>query len=155
MLTKSRHPSTRDVDLQCYLHETLGVIAKISEWDGDRKTPYYLRDAFELRELTLLDQRILLAIDRRKKAPPAASVREQMNMLGRIADIPVAYLTRALASYGRKRLIEQKVHKSCWSLLSTNQRYDVLGVFGACRNWLGMRPTRLCERSRSGHECAP
>jgi hypothetical protein len=109
MLKKIPPSSTHDADLRRYLHETLGVIAKISGWKGDRKTPYYLRDAFELLELTLLDQRILLAVERRKKAPPAASVREQMNVLGRIADIPVAYVTSALASYERKRLIGQKV----------------------------------------------
>jgi len=109
MLKKPQHPSTRDTDLQRYLYETLGLTAKISGWEGDKKTPYFLRDAFELRQLTLLDQRILLVVDRRKKAPPAASVREQMNALERIADIPVAYVTTALASYERKRLIEQKV----------------------------------------------
>jgi hypothetical protein len=44
MLKKNPHPSTRDADLQRYLHGTLGVIAKISGWEGDRKTPYYLRE---------------------------------------------------------------------------------------------------------------
>jgi hypothetical protein len=44
MLMKSPRPSTRDADLQHYLHETLEVIAKISGWESDRKTPYYLRE---------------------------------------------------------------------------------------------------------------
>ena len=109
MLKSSPPPFTRDADLLRYLHETLGLEPKIDPWPGDKKTPYYLRDAFELRELTLLDQRILLAIDRRAKSPPASGIREQIDTLQKIAVIPVAYVAKTLASYERKRLIQQKV----------------------------------------------
>lgn len=100
---------TPDADLLRYLHETLGLEPKVTHWTRDKKAPYYLQDTFEFRELTLLDQRILLAIDRRTKSPPASGIREQINALQRIAGIPVAYVAKTLASYERKRLIQQKV----------------------------------------------
>ena len=109
MLREPPNPSTLDVDLLRYLHETLGLDPKTSHWVSNKKPPYYLQDTFEFRELMLLDQRILLAIDRRTKSPPASGIREQMDTLQKIAGIPVAYVTRTLASYERKRLIQQKV----------------------------------------------
>jgi len=109
MLKNSPSPSTRDVDLLRYLHETLGLDPKTSQWVSNEKAPYYLQDTFEFRELMLLNQRMLLAIDRRTKSPPASGIREQMDMLQRIAGMPVAYVAKTLASYERKRLIQQKV----------------------------------------------
>ena len=109
MLREPPNPSTLDVDLLRYLHETLGLEPKTSHWVSNEKAPYYLQDTFEFRELMLLGQRILLAVDRRTKSPPAAGIREQMDTLQRIAGIPVAYVARTLASYERKRLIQQKV----------------------------------------------
>ncbi|MHB8815492.1 MAG: hypothetical protein ACYDAE_19815 [Steroidobacteraceae bacterium] len=96
-------------DLRRYLHDVLGPIPEISRWSGPAKTPYYLRDAFEFRELTLLGRKLLLAIEQRKKGIPPASVRDQIAALRRIAGIPVVYVTTALASYERKRLVQQKV----------------------------------------------
>lgn len=101
--------STFDAELLSYLHEALGLEPKVDRWAGAAKAPYYLQEAFEFRELMLLEQRLLLAIDRRTKSPPAAGIREQMDTLQRIAGIPVAYVARALASHERKRLIHQKV----------------------------------------------
>lgn len=92
-----------------YLLETLGVPAEISPWSADKKAPYYLQDAFEFCELELLNQRILLAIDYGRKSRPAATVRDQTNALTKLAGLPVAYVTKALASYERKRLVQQKV----------------------------------------------
>ena len=76
---------------------------------GGRKLPYFLQDTFEVRELTLLDRQILLAIDKRPERQGMANVRGQMDKLRQLAGIPVVYVSGTLASYERKRLIEQKV----------------------------------------------
>ena len=108
MLNRPPQPGI-DTDLLRYLDEALGLAPQIGQWTGHKKTPYHLQDAFEFREMTLLEDRILLAIERRAKSPPASKIREQINALQKVADLPVAYVTRALASYERKRLIQQKV----------------------------------------------
>lgn len=100
---------TLDIAVREYLHDTLGITPKIRPWTGAGKLPYFLQDAFEFRELKLLDRTILLAIDRQKNKPTPANVRAQLDKLRALAGHPVVYVTGALASYERKQLIEQKV----------------------------------------------
>lgn len=109
MLAKA--PATRadDAAVHAYLHETLGIAPKVRPWAGAGKLPYFLQEAFEVRELKLLDRQVLLAIDRRADRAGLANVRGQLAKLRQLAGMPVVYVTRTLASYERKRLIEQKV----------------------------------------------
>ncbi len=95
--------------VQGYLHDILGIVPKVRPWVGAGKVPYFLQDAFELRELKLLDRPILLAIDRQANKPGVAKLRGQLDKLRALAGHPVVYVTGALASYERKRLIQQKV----------------------------------------------
>ena len=95
--------------IQKYLHETLGVVAKVRAWAGAGKLPYFLQDAFEVRELTLLDRQIVLAIDKQPDKPGFTNIKGQLDKLQQLAGLPVVYVTEALASYERRRLIEQKV----------------------------------------------
>ena len=109
MLEKAAPESAADAAVQAYLHETLGIAPRVRAWPGAGKLPYFLQDAFEVRELKLLDRQILLAIDKRRDKPGLANVRGQLDKLRQLAGMPVVYVTRTLASYERKRLIEQKV----------------------------------------------
>ncbi len=109
MLDKATPEPAADAAVHAYLHETLGISPKVRAWPGAGKLPYFLQDTFEIRELRLLDRQVLLAIDKRPDKPGLASVRGQMDKLRQLAGMPVVYVTATLASYERKRLIEQKV----------------------------------------------
>jgi DNA-binding MarR family transcriptional regulator len=109
MLDKAAPERVVDAAVHAYLHETLGIAPKVRAWAGAIKLPYFLQEAFEVRELKLLDRQILLAIDKRPERQGLANVRGQMDKLRQLAGIPVVYVTGTLASYERKRLIEQKV----------------------------------------------
>lgn len=109
MLNTLTPTRTLDTAVQEYLHATLGIAPKVRPWAGAGKLPYFLQDAFEIRELKLLDRPILLAIDRQANKSALANVRAQLDKLRALAGHPVVYVTGALASYERKRLIEQKV----------------------------------------------
>jgi hypothetical protein len=109
MLSTATRSSVVDQEVQKYLQDTLGLTPKIRQWAGARKLPYYLQDAFEFRELTLLDKKTLLAVERRTTAVPAAALREQLNAVAAIAGLPLTYVTAVLQSYERRRLIQQKV----------------------------------------------
>jgi len=109
MLSKTPAQLADDAAVQAYLHETLGIAPKVRAWAGAGKLPYFLQEAFAIRELKLLDRQILLAIDQRADRPTLANVRGQIDKLRQLAGMPVVYVTRTLASYERKRLIEQKV----------------------------------------------
>ena len=109
MLDTATPEPAADAAVHAYLHETLGISPKVRAWPGAGKLPYFLQDTFEILELRLLDRQVLLAIDKRPDKPGLASVRGQMDKLRQLAGMPVVYVTGTLASYERKRLIEQKV----------------------------------------------
>ena len=102
-------PAVMGASVQAYLHETLGAAPNVQAWPGAAKLPHFLQDAFAVLELTLLDRQILLAIDRQPNKPSLASIRRQMDALRHHAGVTVVYVTGALASYERKRLIGNKV----------------------------------------------
>ncbi len=97
------------VNVQAYLHETLGTDARVHPWSGVQNLPYFLQDVFDVHELQLGNKDILLASARRQRLPPLRTLRTQMDKLAQIADRPVVFATSALASYERKRLVEQKI----------------------------------------------
>jgi hypothetical protein len=108
MLNKDQPTVPQDA-VRKYLHEVLGVDPVIRQWAGVRTLPYFLQDAFELHELKIRDLSILLAVNRRAKALRLTAVRGQVDKLKSLVNRTVVYVTDALASYERKRLIEQKV----------------------------------------------
>lgn len=70
--------------------------------------PYYLIDAFDLAEIQLDGERLLLAIDHAQQRTPADTehaIRRLTNATGHQA----VYVTDSLTSYDRKRLIERRV----------------------------------------------
>lgn len=109
MLGRSITNRTLPADVQAYLHETLGADAKIRPWGGVRKLPYFLQDTFDLYELLLHDRRVLLAGARKDRIPALSALRTQLDKLAQITESPVIFVARTLASYERKRLVQQKV----------------------------------------------
>lgn len=109
MLYKAADTRVADTAIQQYLRDSLGFTAKIRPWPGAAKLPYFLQDAFETRELSLLGHQVLLVNHRRDRIEGLAEVRSQLNKLRALASLPVIYVTDALASYERKRLVEQQV----------------------------------------------
>lgn len=95
---------------QHYLRKVLGfAVPELRPWARESELPYFLRDAFEFHELDLLGHSVLLAIDRKTDKPLLGEVRVQLDRVRALAGLPVIYCTNALASYERRRLIEQKV----------------------------------------------
>jgi hypothetical protein len=95
--------------VRAYLQDTLGIDAPTTLWSGAGGLPYFLVDAFDLKALMILGCPVLLAVDKRADRPGLASIRAQIDKIREVTGLPVLYATKALASYERKRLIEQKV----------------------------------------------
>lgn len=93
-----------------YLHEVLGVEAPaVKPWARANELPYFLRDAFQFSELELLGQPVVLVIGRAEAKKSLSEVRIWLDKVKALAGQPAVYVTDALASYERRRLIEQKV----------------------------------------------
>ncbi|QMV73444.1 hypothetical protein HS961_11745 [Comamonas piscis] len=102
--------TTLATSAQKYLHDTLGVAtSRHAPWMGLESLPYFLRDAFDVQQLEILDHQVLLALERHPDKASVADIRNRLDKLRAVAGIPVVYVTEALASYERKRLIVQKV----------------------------------------------
>lgn len=93
-----------------YLHEVLGVSTPdVRPWARAEELPYFLRDAFQFCELELLGHPIVLAMGRAEQKQSLSEVRTWLDKVKTLAGQPVVYVTDVLASYERRRLIEQKV----------------------------------------------
>ena len=93
-----------------YLEEVLGLQAPgLKPWARANELPYFLRDAFEFSALELLGQTVVLAIARVHDKQALSEVRTWLDKVRALADQPVVYVTDALVSYERRRLIQQQV----------------------------------------------
>jgi len=109
MLFKTTLQSKAEPAIQRYLHDTLGLRVILAPWDAAGMLPYYLADVFAVRRLTIHGHDLLLALDQRPKPPKLSELRAQLERLQTTSDLPVIYVTEAMASYERKRLIEHRV----------------------------------------------
>jgi hypothetical protein len=96
--------------VQSYLQETLGLpLSDAKPWARASELPYFLKDAFEFHELVLLGQGIVLAMQCAEPKPSLMDIRIGLNKVQALTGQRAVYVTQTLASYERKRLIEQKV----------------------------------------------
>lgn len=106
MLEKRRTESGRVAAIQRYLLETMGLRSDLRIWPAAKQLPYFLQEAFAVHQTTLHGHDLLLAVEQRPKPPTIAELRAQLERLRSEAQLPVIYVTEALASYERRRLIE-------------------------------------------------
>lgn len=93
-----------------YLREVLGIDAPgVKPWARANELPYFLRHAFQFSELELLGQPVVLAIGHAEAKQSLSEVRIWLDKVKAMAGQPAVYVIDALASYDRRRLIEQKV----------------------------------------------
>jgi DNA-binding MarR family transcriptional regulator len=93
-----------------YLHEVLGISTPDAKpWARANELPYFLRDAFQFSEIELIGHPVVLALGQAEKKQSLSEVRTWLDKVKQLAGQPAIYVTDALASYERRRLIEQKV----------------------------------------------
>jgi len=93
-----------------YLQDVLGISTQEARpWAGDGELPYFLRNTFRFSELVLLGQSVVLVIPRSGQLQSLSEVRRWLDKVREVSGQPVLYVVEALASYERKRLVEQKV----------------------------------------------
>lgn len=96
--------------LKTYIEDVLGLRVEVSPVTPlVNALPYFLHEAVTFGQARLCGQDILLLIDKVNKAPTAAELRQWVVKARSVTGVPAVYVTQALTSYQRKRLIEQKV----------------------------------------------
>lgn len=96
--------------IQRYLQEVLGISARVRPWEEEQRLPFYLRDAYHFAEVTLFDTPCVLVIADRP-LEIEADIRRHLDVVAKHAprDVLAIYVTTALASYERRRLVAQRV----------------------------------------------
>lgn len=98
------------VAIQRYLQETLGAsVTSLQPWAHQHALPYFLRDSFDVWELSLFGHLVLVALDRSPDNSPLSEIRRRLDKVSAVTSQRCIYATAALTSFERKRLIEQKV----------------------------------------------
>lgn len=78
-------------------------------WLGTKELPYFLQDAFQFMELDLLGHHVVLAIGRTDVKQSLSEVKTWLDKVKVLSGQSTVYVTDAMASYERRRLIEQQV----------------------------------------------
>lgn len=96
--------------IQSYLQEVLASDVRIGQWDGVQRLPFYLRDAYGFAKVVLFGRPCVLVIAR-ARPETGADIRRHLDVVAKHAaqDVLAIYVTPALASYERRRLIAQGV----------------------------------------------
>lgn len=95
--------------IQRYIKDALGLHIALSAWEGRSRLPFYLQDRYEFAATTLLGTSCLLVIA--QEIHRTDGVRRDLEALQKqlpTATLPI-YVAERLASYERRRLIEQGV----------------------------------------------
>jgi hypothetical protein len=96
--------------IQRYLQEVLATGIHIRPWEGAKRLPFYLRDAYDFAEVVLFDTPCVLVIADRS-LDIETDIRRHLDVVAKHAPrnvLPI-YVTTALASYERRRLIAQRI----------------------------------------------
>lgn len=96
--------------IERYIRETLAVESLDAKaWERVNELPYFLRDTFDFTRIVLLGKPVVLAISREQGIEPLSDIRIKLDKIRSLTGLRAVYVTNALASYQRRRLIEQKV----------------------------------------------
>lgn len=97
-----------------YLLEVLGILHTTASLPVGNQIdkdvfPYFLRDAFDLHRIRVLNTPVLLALDRNPDRAKPSEIRTWLQQISSRTDEPVVYVTDTLASYERRNLIRQNI----------------------------------------------
>lgn len=96
--------------VRSYLHDVLGLPVRwMGGWARSEELPYFLQSAFHFSELELSGQSVVLAIAQSRQQVSPSEIRKWFDKVRTLSQGPVVFVVETMASYERKRLIEQKV----------------------------------------------
>lgn len=95
-------------DFQHYLKEVLGITPLVQPWQEAQELPLFLRQGYTFFSAEILNTAVLLAIDKDRELRSPTTISRQLQEVEKRCSKPVVFVRDQLASFQRKRLIEQK-----------------------------------------------
>jgi hypothetical protein len=125
-------PERRDlIELKVYVESVLGLKLRLKPWEHVKILPYVLRDRYEFFVTEILGAKCLILKEHPQREASVADVAKHMQAINKLLEkkLPetsdlMVFVTDALPSYDRKRLVEKGVQ----FIVPGNQLY--LPAFG-------------------------
>lgn len=95
-------------DFQHYLEEVLGITPLVQPWREAQELPLFLRQGYTFFSAEILNTAVLVAIDKDREFRSPTTISKQLQEVEKRCRKPVVFVRDQLASFQRKRLIEQK-----------------------------------------------
>lgn len=127
-----RHERRDLIELKAYVESVLGLKLRLTPWKHDKILPYVLRDRYEFFVTEIFGGECLILKERRQREVSVADIAKHMQAINNLQTFKkspktgelMIFVTDALPSYDRKRLIEKGVQ----FIVPGNQLY--LPAFG-------------------------
>ncbi|NLV46303.1 MAG: hypothetical protein GXY07_17595 [Candidatus Hydrogenedentes bacterium] len=111
--------------MEHHVFETLGVPIAIRPWEKRAELPHYLHERYDFFVAALLGHKYIVMMDKGDTAQTPATVAKHLAQVQIRAGAEVIFVSRAVTSYNRKRLIQKKVP----FIIPGNQLYlPMLGI---------------------------
>jgi len=94
---------------EVYLREILNIQARFMKWPGATSLPIYLQKAYDFYLGILLGKEYLLVSHIQGEKDTQATLKKQLQKIRELSGYPVVLLSAGVASYTRKRWIEQQI----------------------------------------------
>jgi len=96
-------------DFERYLREVLDLRIKVIPWKDERELPAFLRASYLFYEVSLLGNRCLAMVLRVNEEITPSTISKHWNQVQKKWNGFCIYICKAISSYNRKRLIENRI----------------------------------------------
>ena len=94
--------------IESYLKENIDDDATVKIWNKKNGLPIYLRNSYDIFELTVLETQCIL-IEMIEVIPSTDQLKKHMMQINKITNNPVVLLFKEITSYRRKMLIQNRI----------------------------------------------
>ena len=98
-----------ELELQKYLENTLSVKVSIQPWKERNSMPLFLVDNYDFFETFILNSPCLLMLSKDEKELTPNIIQKHLDQVAKKWNAPCIYVSNAITSYNRSRLIQQRV----------------------------------------------
>ena len=92
-----------------YLDKVLGIDVIVNSWIKINRLPLFLRDKYQFYDCRLLDRPFVLMVAKYEEGDTPVTIRKHVEKVLEIGGCEAIYVNRSVASFNRKRLVEQRV----------------------------------------------
>lgn len=96
-------------EFQSYLLQNLGIDIVCKRWHGEKGLPILLKDLYDCYETIILNTAFLIVVAKNSDEHKPVTIKKHLVFLQEKSGLEPVFVHASIASFNRKRLIEQKI----------------------------------------------